>query len=393
MTKILALFGDAPAPLNNGGRMRSHMFGEALVQLGEVDVVYQQLIANESPHDAPSIYHNVYRVPRKDRSPRPRLQDALLPWEIRRHHNDAFLEQMEALLSEHQYHLIFARYVPQAYYAVLLRRQLHCPILVDVDDITYRKQALQFDLEGYANSRDRWRKQLDTAIYRRLYKYVLSKATATFSCNQEDSKLLVRDLHIPPPLVAPNAVRFPLHTTYTGHNHRTLLFCGDLGFGPNIDGLLWFTEQVLPKVQQHIPDVKLNLVGRHPVPPILALQAMDAVSVFPNVPDVAPYYAKADVALIPIRFGAGTRIKMIEAASFSVPTVATSLGAMGLDAKCGIHSLIADEAQAFADACITLLKDHQRAAAIASQAYSWAHKAFSHDSTVKGIVKVLETYL
>ena len=59
----------------------------------------------------------------------------------------------------------------------------------------------------------------------------------------------------------------------------------------------------------------------------------------------------ADMAVIPIRFGSGTRIKIIEAFAHRVPVVSTTIGAEGLDALDGVHLLLADEPEAFADAC------------------------------------------
>ena len=97
--------------------------------------------------------------------------------------------------------------------------------------------------------------------------------------------------------------------------------------------------------------MRLRLVGSGPAPEVRALAATAGVELLADVADVAPSYAWADLAVVPLRAGGGTRIKVLEAFAHGVPVVSTAVGAEGLDVVDGVHLRIADGAEAFAAAC------------------------------------------
>jgi glycosyltransferase involved in cell wall biosynthesis len=86
------------------------------------------------------------------------------------------------------------------------------------------------------------------------------------------------------------------------------------------------------------------------------------------VADVAPFYDAADLAIVPLRAGGGTRIKLLEAAGRGVPVVSTRFGAMGTSLRPGCELMIADDAARFARACAALLRDEPAAHAMAARA-------------------------
>ena len=87
----------------------------------------------------------------------------------------------------------------------------------------------------------------------------------------------------------------------------------------------------------------------------------------PDPPTLAPYYARADVAIVPVRSGAGTRIKILEAFSFGVPVVSTKMGAEGLELTGGTDLLFGDTAEAFAAACVSLMRDQAERDALSAR--------------------------
>jgi glycosyltransferase involved in cell wall biosynthesis len=87
------------------------------------------------------------------------------------------------------------------------------------------------------------------------------------------------------------------------------------------------------------------------------LAARPGVEVTGAVPDMAPWLDAADVVAVPMRWGSGTRIKILEAFAHGIPVVSSTIGAEGLDAVDGTHLLLAEGADAFADACRRLLSD------------------------------------
>jgi glycosyltransferase involved in cell wall biosynthesis len=128
-----------------------------------------------------------------------------------------------------------------------------------------------------------------------------------------------------------------------------LLFVGNGDFQPNVRGLQWLIQDVLPRMPASAP-LALDVVGR---PPARPLRSPD-VRYHGEVPDVRPYYERAHIAVAPIPFGSGTRLKIVEAMAHGRPVVSTSAGAEGLPARAGRHYLEGDSAADFAAALARL---------------------------------------
>ena len=138
----------------------------------------------------------------------------------------------------------------------------------------------------------------------------------------------------------------------------TLLFVGFLQYLPNTEGIQFFCDKVLPQIRQRLDrPFRLLVVGRKPPQSVKDLERIPEVTVIGDVPQVEPYYQSATMAIVPIRFGGGTRIKILEAMALGCPIVSTTLGAEGIEVSDGQDILLADTATEFADACIRLAED------------------------------------
>ncbi|HLJ60334.1 MAG TPA: glycosyltransferase [bacterium] len=156
-----------------------------------------------------------------------------------------------------------------------------------------------------------------------------------------------------------------------------LVFTATFTYLPNVDAMLFFCRKVLPLIQRAVPDVRLCIVGQHPGPQIKQLETIPGVKVTGWVPDVRPYLAKAAVAIVPIRLGSGTRLKVLEAMSMGKAVVSTALGAEGLRVSAGQDIEIADDAETFAATTIALLRDPARRARLGEAARSAAVTEYS----------------
>jgi len=133
---------------------------------------------------------------------------------------------------------------------------------------------------------------------------------------------------------------------------------GNLSYLPNVAGARFFCAEVLPRLRAQAPDLaRVTIAGSSPAPSVIAMGGDAGVTVLANPANVGPLYAQARVAVVPLRAGGGTRIKILEAFAAGVPVVSTSLGAEGLDVRHGQHLLIADTPDDFAAACIRLVRD------------------------------------
>ncbi len=152
--------------------------------------------------------------------------------------------------------------------------------------------------------------------------------------------------------LCPNGVdeveRLPLRP-FSADEPLRLLFVGSGSYAPYERGLAWMVRDVLPRVRPQVP-VSFDVVGVAPNHPLAA----DGVRYVGRVPTVKPHYEAADVVVVPVFEGSGTRLKIIEAAAYGRPVVSTRLGAEGLPLKAGEHFLQADGPDEFALALFQL---------------------------------------
>ena len=88
------------------------------------------------------------------------------------------------------------------------------------------------------------------------------------------------------------------------------MFTGSMDWLPNEDAIRYFTEQIMPRIKQAVPDVTLTVVGRDPYPGLVELSKRDpSVIVTGRVDDVRPYMEEAAVYIVPLRIGGGTRLR------------------------------------------------------------------------------------
>jgi glycosyltransferase involved in cell wall biosynthesis len=157
-----------------------------------------------------------------------------------------------------------------------------------------------------------------------------------------------------------------------------LLFIGSMDYSANIDAVMYFVEKAWPAIQHDFPDLRFTVVGRNPPKKIRGLAARTGVAVTGAVPDVRPYYRGAFAAVVPLRVGSGTRLKVLEAMAAGVPVLATTVGVEGLRLQSDVHFKLADSPAAFHRQISELRKEptswRQVAAAgrkLAAETYDW----------------------
>jgi glycosyltransferase involved in cell wall biosynthesis len=169
-----------------------------------------------------------------------------------------------------------------------------------------------------------------------------------------------------------------------------LVFVGSMDWMPNVDGMLWFANEVLPLIKTKLPGCSLAVVGRTPAREITDLAQRDAaIRITGTVADVRPYLWGAKVAIVPLRIGGGTRLKIYEAMAARTAVVSTTIGAEGLDVTSGENILIADSPEAFADACVRLLTDANQRDRLSDAAFENVSSRHSWDAAVTAFERSL----
>ncbi len=158
-----------------------------------------------------------------------------------------------------------------------------------------------------------------------------------------------------------------------------IVFTGQMDYRPNIEGVTWFAETILPHVRVRHPEAQFMIVGRKPDAAVQALAKIPGVTVIGEVPDVRPWLAAAAVVVAPLKLARGVQNKVLEAMAMARPVVASTAAATGIDHGGTIE--LGEDVGGMADAVSALLDDPARAAELGKAArqrvidhYSWDAK-------------------
>ena len=159
----------------------------------------------------------------------------------------------------------------------------------------------------------------------------------------------------------------------------TLVFTATMSWAANVDGIHFLLDEVWPLLTKVRPNIRATIIGRNP-PAALTQKVAERglnVNLTGFVDDIRPYVADANVYVIPLFVGSGTRIKAFEAMAMGRPVVSTALGVEGLDVTDGENFLRADNAEAFARQILALLDDGAMRARVAGAARALMEDRFS----------------
>ena len=172
---------------------------------------------------------------------------------------------------------------------------------------------------------------------------------------------------------------------YKIDGRKDLMFIGGFDHVPNRDAMVWFVNDILPKVVQQLPDIQLHILGSNPTEEIQALAGPNVqVHGYVTAEELGAYYKNIRISVVPLRYGAGIKGKVVEAMGVGCPLVSTSVGAEGLpgaDAFLGV----ADTPDAFASEVIKLYDDEAALAQMVKGGYDCIEKHFSEKAAWEAV--------
>lgn len=167
-----------------------------------------------------------------------------------------------------------------------------------------------------------------------------------------------------------------------------LVFTGAMDYWPNIDAVIWFTGDILPKLLVEHPSIRFYIVGRSPTEEVLAL-ANNKVVVTGTVPDVRPYLQHATLVVAPLRVARGLQNKILEAMAMARPVIAARSCVEALDVRAGAEIFSAESADDFVTQIIALLRTPERLASVGTAGRCRVLKTYSWDAHLA----VIDQYL
>lgn len=217
----------------------------------------------------------------------------------------------------------------------------------------------------------RWALQREVALLKRYEGEICHKFDAVTAVSQEDKTALEEAIRqaipsgwsIPPITVLPISVDTDEITPIERNSDAsTILHIGTMYWPPNVDGVLWFLRQVYPIIRSQKPYNEVVILGAKPPEEVKAFgQTECLIHVTGYVKDPDPYVKAAAVMVVPLRAGAGMRVKILTALAQGLPVVTTPIGCEGIAVESGRHLLIADTPESFATATLWLLNDREMA--------------------------------
>lgn len=273
------------------------------------------------------------------------------PFQVRYFHSAAMDQKIRELQSLHHYDAVHVQHLRMAQY---WNRAKSIPRILDLPDAYSlywkRRIASGKGLSGiFARIEQR-------RVFR--YETILDEYDLSLVCSIEDQTYLQRERGIQNVQMLPNGV--DLETFNAGpHDYQPaqkILFTGNMDYAPNVDAVIYFVKEIFPLIKSRLPGVQFIIAGQRPVKKVQELAAGD-VLVTGFVRDLSEMYATAAIVVAPLRFGAGTQNKVLEAMAMGVPVVSRNIGFSGLNITSGEGVILAIETEDFAEQCITLLQD------------------------------------
>jgi glycosyltransferase involved in cell wall biosynthesis len=168
------------------------------------------------------------------------------------------------------------------------------------------------------------------------------------------------------------------------------MFCGMMDYFPNVDGVTWFANDILPRVREEFPEARFTIVGANPAPEVSKLAELEGVEVTGWVEDTRPWLERAAVSVAPLRVARGIQNKVLEAMGMGLPIVATPNSVQGVAARSNVDYLVEESAEGIAARVRDLLREPERARALGAQARAYVEEHYDWERIMDDLTGILD---
>lgn len=369
MNGILFLAHRVPFPPDRGDKIRSHHVLKALAELAPVHVgCLAETVADRTAELELAEVAATWCMPLRSKPLLVAGLEALLrrePVSLTAFHHPALTQWVARTLERHAIDTIYifsgqmGQYVPRAWKG---------RVVVDLVDVDSAK------FEAYAHEKAApvsWIDAREARLLRREEERLAALAERTLLVSEAEAALFLSRLPvgaaadiavlgngIDADAFAPSrVVPHPALTSPGPH----FVFTGQMNYKPNVDAALRAIDGVMPAIREIHSAAQFHVVGRAPVPELLAREGVNGARVWGEVPDVRPFLAGADLVLAPLSIARGVQNKILEAMAMARPVLVTSAAATGLPGEEGTHFAVADSDEALARRAVGLLAQPREA--------------------------------
>lgn len=274
---------------------------------------------------------------------------------------------IEKIIEKHRPEILFGQLLRVAEYI----RCQPLPKVIDYQDV------FSMGMKRRADAGTVFLRPIFLMEYKRLKRY------ENFIFDQFDVKTIITEADrnlIPHPqrneiLVIPNGVDYDFFRPCATEKKYDLVFTGNMGYAPNINAVEYLANDILPKVWEKLPNVKMYIAGASPDPRVKRV-ASNNIIVSGWLDDIRDAYAYSKVFVAPIRIGTGLQNKLLEAMAMHLPCITTPLANNALMAENSKEIIVCSNAQAMADAIVLLLTNQQCAETMAQAGFDFVHRVY-----------------
>ena len=388
--KILHICSKLPWPLIDGARICMYRTIEGLAARGHEI----HLVCVDEQYDDVRALEKMARVHVLRLRPRANAVGALLtlartrPFTQLKRELAEMYPLLDRLHADVRFDVVLADEIHIASYGAYMKRRYGLPYVLRTHNVEY--EIYRRHTDTVRNPLMRAYLELQTERWRRFEVEQFAVADALAAITERDREMIAgmapgRIIRTVPAAV--DLASFPFRDA----EHRdgaSMVMLGDMKWPPNRDAAIWFTNEILPRVVDEIPDARLDLIGGNPPHAQLPSPSKN-LAIHGRVPEVREYFEHATVGLIPLRVGGGMRVKMIEMMSAGLPIVSTGQGAEGNEATSGVHYLRADDAATIAAAIVDLLRRHEERDRLARAGRAFVEERYALDVVARAMESLL----
>ncbi len=419
--KLLILTPQLPYPTHQGTTIRNFNIIKNLAPRHEITLVSfgtPEELQNAEPLRA--LCRRIEIAPYPTRTMTQRARDTVfspLPDMALRLKSDAMHDLVGRVRRDEHYDIVQVEGIEMARYVESFAAR-RAPLVFDDHNAEYVLQRTAY--ESDARRLTRWHAAVYSFIqWKKLERYerdICRRADRVATCSDADTKAVAALLSVRSKTLALHASvenrKSKISTIPNGVDtdhfvpsdevcakplaELSMVYAGKMDFRPNIDAMLWFCDEILPRIRAEIPLAHIVIVGQKPAARIAALRERQGVEVTGWVTDTRPYIADAAVYVVPLRMGSGTRLKVLEAMAMGQAIVSTTRGVEGIDLVADRDAVIADAPDAFARQVVALLRDAERrrtlgqaARALAESKYDWRKIVPRFEQVYENLARVL----
>lgn len=207
----------------------------------------------------------------------------------------------------------------------------------------------------------------------------LNRVDAVGVVSSNDAEMIKKFVKKDKVSIIPNGVDINFFSIDRTPEPYSLIYVGSLDWRPNVEGIIWFLQNVWPRLIKEKPKSHFWIVGRNPQKELYRY-IDEQVNIAASVYDVREYVKRAAVFIVPLFSGGGTRLKILEAMAMRIPVVSTSKGAEGIECKNNLHICIADNKDLFLKSIIALFEKERFASGVSRAAYDLVKAKYSWDA-------------